>query len=126
MMSFKRLSVLAAAVVVLAGSLACHEPPPPIHVDGARLTVDNQTDQEWSHVEIWLNDHYRVIAPSLKARQRLIVPLDTFVEGYGRRFDRKRQYPSSIELTATASDGKPVRLVWGKERWKPGVRPKDR
>jgi hypothetical protein len=90
------------------------------------LTIDNLSDSNWSRVEIWMNDHYRVLAPGIEAHQRLIVPLDSFVEGYGRRFDTRRQAPWSIEVTATAAGGAPVKLVWGKERWKVGERPKSR
>jgi hypothetical protein len=116
--------LLVLATCALAGCR--QEEPQPIKVDGSRMTVDNLTGKDWSRVEVWLNDHYRALAPSVRASQRLIIPFDTFVAGTGQRFDAARHAPWSIELTAEAGDGTPVKLVWGKERWKVGQRPKGR
>ncbi len=126
--SMTRFVTFACGVaILLAAAAGCkQEEARPIKVDGSRLTVDNLTGADWSRVEIWMNDHYRALAPSIKAHQRLVVPLDVFVAGSGQRFDAARQFPWSIELTAVSEDGKPVKLVWGKERWKTGERPKSR
>jgi hypothetical protein len=108
---------LPAAVLTCAllGS-ACEEPRDAIVVAENRITIENQTRQRWTQVEVWLNDHYRVVAPALEAGGRLDVPLDTFVAGYGQRFDRRRQSPFGIEVTARTESGAEVRLVWGKGR----------
>ncbi len=121
-----RCAPLLVALMLAAAPGCKHEEPQPIKIDGARMTVDNVTGKDWSRVQVWLNDHYRVIYPEVRASQRLIVPLDTFVAGSGQRFDAAHQYPWSIELTADASDGTVVKLSWGKERWKTGQRPKGR
>jgi hypothetical protein len=104
------------ALLVLAVLAACHDLPDPVQVDSGQVVVLNQTSREWSNVEIWLNNHYRVQFPAVKAGQRLVVPLDTFVAAWGRRFDPRRQFPTGIEVTARGSDGQDVRLVWGKGR----------
>src|SRR5205823_239786 len=86
----RRLSALLVAVCLAAG--ACHKTPlEPLRVEGNMLTVDNQTDAEWTNVEIWVNTHYRMITKSVPAHSRFQAPLDTFVEGFGHRFDFKRQ-----------------------------------
>jgi hypothetical protein len=102
-----------AAFGVLAG---CSEDREPIVVAQNTVTVENQSSSEWTGVEIWVNDHYRVTAPSVAARQRLVVPLSTFVAGYGQRFDRARASVFGVEVTAKTSDGEAVRLIWGKGR----------
>ncbi len=78
--------------------------------------VENASDEAWHDVEVWLNDHYRVTSARLEARGRLVAPLDTFVAGFGQRFDVRRQPLRGIEVTARTADGRPVRLVWGAGR----------
>ena len=108
-----RALAAAAALGMLAG---CSEEREPIVVAQSTVTIENQTSSEWTGVEIWVNDHYRVTAPSVSARQRLVVPLSTFVAGYGQRFDRARGSVFGVEVTAKTSGGEPVRLIWGKGR----------
>ena len=74
------------------------------------------TGTAWTDVDVWLNDHYRAQAPQILPGQRLDVPLGVFIAGWGQRFDRKKQSPFGIEVTAKGPDGKPVRLTWGKGR----------
>lgn len=104
-----------AAVVAMAALVSCSKPRDPIVVQRSTLTVENQSRVEWTAVEVWLNDHYRVTHPSLAAGQRLDVPLSVFVAGFGQRFDRNRQPVYGVEVTAKSADGD-VRLVWGKGR----------
>jgi hypothetical protein len=87
-----------------------------IVVQADRVSVINLTDTEWSDVEVWLNDRYRVQAPGLAAGQRLDIPIGVFVGGWDRRFDPKRQSPYGLEVTAKGADGKPVRVTWGTGR----------
>lgn len=113
---------LAAAAVwmcsIAAMTGACKEPPEPIQVHHRDLIVLNHTRQEWHDVEIWLNDHYRVIVRSMPPGQRMRVPYDTFVAGGGQRFDPAKQAPHGVEVTARTADGNDVVLVWGKGRWR--------
>ena len=74
------------------------------------LTVDNQSSRDWTHVEIWLNTYYRVTAPLIASGGRAQVPLDTFVAGFGQRFNYRRAQITDLRLTATLPDGKPIEV----------------
>jgi hypothetical protein len=96
---------------------ACaHELPPAIQVRETDVLVQNQTKAAWSGIEVWVNDHFRGVAPTLQPDQVLSVPLDGLVAAYGQRFDRHRQAVFGVLVTARASDGQDVRLTWGKVR----------
>ncbi len=102
---------LSALLVASLGIGACYKAPPEVlRVDGNMLTVDNQTDTEWTNVEIWVNTHYRMITKSVPGHSRFQAPLDTFVEGFGHRFDFKRQQLREVRMTAKLPDGKPFEL----------------
>ena len=93
--------------------LACgQEPPPPIRVDERIIRVENHTAQPWSNVEVWVNDHYRVTRASVAPGERLEIPLDVFVAGFGQRFNVKRTAVKGVQVIATGN-GEPIRLVWG-------------
>ena len=101
------------ALVMLAGALlaGCAKPPvEPLLLEGNRLTVQNQTSEEWTGVEIWLNSTFRVTVKSIAAHQRFDVPLDTFVSGYSQRFNFKRMQITSLVLSARHHDGTPFEL----------------
>ena len=102
----------AVAIAVLCSALAgCTGPPPePLRLDGNMLTVDNQSADDWSNVEIWLNTYYRVTTRTIRARSRFQAPLDVFVAGFGQRFDFKRMQIRTLTLTAKRPDGSPLEL----------------
>jgi hypothetical protein len=106
--------VFRAALVLLAASIAfaaCQKAPPdPLQLNSGLLTVDNRTADEWRGVEIWVNHYYRATTPSIAAGARFTVSLDSFVDGYGRRFDRKREMIKDLRLKGTAA-GAPLELV---------------
>jgi hypothetical protein len=106
----------AVAAVGLSAIAGCRPPPDPITVQGDVVTVDNQTDEAWLDVEVWVNDHYRVTLPRLAPRGRFHAPLGTFVAGFGQRFDIRRQRVSGIEVTARTETGAGVTKIWGKGR----------
>jgi hypothetical protein len=106
--------LLAALASVLAG--ACREPIAPLVVDAHEVVVTNTTASAWTGLEIWVNDHYRVTASRLEPDGRLHAPLDTFVAGFGQRFDPRRQTVRGVEVTATSDTGERVRLAWGEGR----------
>jgi hypothetical protein len=83
----------------------------PITLERNLLTVDNQTSQDWKGVEIWVNTYYRVTTDVVPAGSRFQAPLDTFVAGFGQRFDYRRAMIKDLRLTATLSDGKPFELT---------------
>ena len=74
------------------------------------LTVDNRSSRDWANVEVWLNTYYRVTAASIPAGGRVQMPLDTFVAGFGQRFDFRRMQITDLRLTAKLPDGTPLEL----------------
>ena len=105
-------------VLVTACCAACGGPPvDPLQLDGNRLTVANQTADDWTDVEIRLNTYYRFITRSIKAGGRYQVPLDGFVEAYGRRFDFARMQVNDLRLTAKRPSGESFEL---KKRFEKG------
>jgi hypothetical protein len=100
-------------IALAASSLAgCRERPPaePLKLDGNMLTVDNRSTSDWNNVEIWLNRNHSVRRPSIAAGERLQVPLDAFVAGFGQRFDYRRTQITDLRLKAKLPDGTPLEL----------------
>ena len=106
---------LLIVVVFVAAAAACSgdDPPQPIAVQGRVLWVHNLGGEGWRDVEVWLNTHYRVTRARMPAGERFGMPLDTFVAGYGQRFNPARQVVQRIEVRARTEAGAPVRVVWG-------------
>ena len=101
------LSLAAASMSVGA----CYKAPPEaLQLEGNLLRVSNDTRTPWTHVEIWINQNYRMITPSIPAGGRFHATLDTFVTGFGRRFDMRREQITDVKLVAKLPDGKPVEL----------------
>jgi len=103
------LQLFVVAVALASGACRTIERDP-ITLERNLLTIDNRTSDDWSHVEIWLNTYYRVTTRSVPARTRFQAPLDTFVAGFGQRFDYRRAQIKDLRLTATLPDGKPLEL----------------
>jgi hypothetical protein len=101
---------LAIAVILLSSGCRTIEPEA-ITLERNMLTVDNRSSRDWHHVEIWLNTYYRVTKDAVPAKSRFQAPLDTFVAGYGQRFDWRRAPIRAVRLTATLADGKPFELT---------------
>jgi hypothetical protein len=105
------LRVLFAGLVLAAIAAACSDPPrDPMTLEGNRLTVDNRSSDDWNGVEIWLNTHYRVTTSSIPAGGRFQVALDSFVAGFGQRFDFRRQQIVQLRLVAKQPDGQPIEI----------------
>jgi hypothetical protein len=107
------VSVAAVVVLVVAalGAAACRKiPDEPLKLERNLLTVTNQTADNWSGVEVWLNTYYRITTSSIPAGGRFQAPLDTFVAGFGQRFDYRRAQIKDLRLTAKLPDGKPFEL----------------
>jgi hypothetical protein len=111
-----RFTILLLLLVSATAAACREEKPRPIVIDGNLLTVYNETRDEWRDIEIWVNDHYRVTKSSMAAGERMSVPLDAFVEAYGRRFDWRRQPVFGVEVTAKAAGRSDVKIDWGKGR----------
>src|ERR1044072_2025609 len=107
----RALLVLTAAAVVSACSFGCYKAPPePLKLEGNLLTVSNVSDDEWTHVEIWLNQNFRMITPSIPAGGPFPATLATFVTGLAQRFNFSRMQLKEVRLMAKLPDGKPVDL----------------
>ena len=103
--------VVVFALVALAIG-ACRSKPPiePLVLDGNMLTVNNQSKDDWTSVEIRLNRNHSVRAASIPAGSRMQVPLDAFVAGFGQRFNYRRTQITDLRLTATLPGGRPLEL----------------
>jgi len=100
-----------AATVVGTMAAGCSRPAvDPIVLDRNLITVDNPSSTDWNTVEIWLNTYYRVTTRSIPAGGRFQAPLDTFVAGYGQRFDFRRAQIVDVRVSAKLPDGKPLEL----------------
>jgi hypothetical protein len=100
-----------AVVLVAIAAAACSRPAvEPLKLDGNMLTVDNQSKTDWTNVEIWVNTYYRMKTGSIPAGGRFQAPLDTFVAGFGQRFDFRRAQINDLRLTATLPDGTPLEI----------------
>jgi hypothetical protein len=96
------------SVTLLSG---CRKlPTDPLMLEGNMLTVENRSAREWTGVEVWLNTYYRVTAPSIPSGGRFQAPLDTFVAGFGQRFDFRHTLVRDLRLNAKLPDGTPVEL----------------
>ena len=108
------VAVMRAWLVVTAfatiGAGCSKSAPDPFQLERNLLTVDNRSSSDWTQVEIWLNTYYRVTTLSIPAYGRFQAPLDTFVAGFGQRFDYHRAQVVDLRLTAKLSDGTPLQL----------------
>ena len=104
-------ALLGAAALSAALGAACSKAPvDPLQLDRARLTVSNTTDDAWTDVQIWINRQFRVTVPKIDAHSQFQVSLDSFVEGFGRRFNFGRMQINDLRLSAKTSRGTPVEL----------------
>jgi hypothetical protein len=109
--SGRRFLTSIALSVLAAATAGCYKAPvEPLKIEGNLVTVDNRSSRDWAQVEVWLNTYYRVTAPSIPAGGRTQMPLDTFVAGFGQRFDFHRMQVRDLRLTAKLPDGAPLEL----------------
>lgn len=103
---------LVGAIIAIAAAAACSKPAvDPLQLERGTLTVSNLSTQDWTHVEIWLNRSYRVTVASIPAGTRFSVTLDSFVAGFGQRFEPKHTMVKDLRLSAARPDGQPVELT---------------
>jgi hypothetical protein len=93
------------------GTAGCTKVPgEPLELERNMLTVSNQSSKDWTNVEVWLNTYFRVTTSSVRAGSRFQAPLDTFVAGFGQRFDFHRMQVRDLRLIAKLPDGTPLEL----------------
>jgi hypothetical protein len=100
------------AIVAMVTLTACKTPPEPIVVESNVIKIENHTRATWTNVEIWVNDHYRAMKSSIAPGERVQVPLDVFVAGFGQRFDPRRQSVKGVAVVGKQGN-EPLKLVWG-------------
>jgi hypothetical protein len=107
-----RFGLIALAAASALSVATCGSPRDPIAVDGRTLRLQNQTDHEWTDVEVWVNDHYRGTARTLAPGAELVAPLGNFVAGFGQRFDPMRQRVEKVRVTARSAGSEDVLIEW--------------
>jgi hypothetical protein len=102
--------VLAAALVLATVAVSACEGRPidPLQLEQGVITVNNRSAGPWTGVEIWINQAFRVTTASIDPAGRFQVPVNSFVAGYGQRFDFKRMQINDVRLTATTQDGQTI------------------
>ena len=93
----------------------CAAKPDPVRVEGRSVQIENQTPQDWTDVEVWVNDQYRVTRPTIRGGERFQIPLDAFVAGFGQRFNPGHQRVAGVLIVGRTAD-KPLRIEWGTVR----------
>ena len=104
------LALIVAAIVSIPSEGCYKAPEEPLKLEGNMITVSNVSHDEWTNVEIWLNQQFRMITPSIPPGGRFQATLDTFVTGFGHRFNFKRMQVKDVRLKAKLPDGKPMEL----------------
>ncbi len=108
----KRL-LLALLAVAVAGAAGCSRPTrPALNLDGNRLTIYNNTDEEWRDVEVILNHHFRIQPDNIEPTGIVQAPLDVFVAGYGQRFNFKTMQITDLRLKAQRPNGEPIEVKY--------------
>ena len=103
--------LLGLVLIAALATVGCRSiPEEPLQLERNMLTVHNTSSNDWSNVEVWLNTYYRVTTASVPAGSRFQAPLDTFVAGFGQRFDFHRAQIKDVRLTAKLADGKPIEI----------------
>jgi hypothetical protein len=102
----------AVSCVSLLAGVACREEPEALVVDRARITVINQSRDEWRDVEVKLNGYYTARSATLAPGARVDAPIERFQSGLGRYFDPSRERVREVLVTARTASGQPVRLTW--------------
>ena len=98
-------------VLVLDG-ISCRDTrPAPLELQGAQLQISNDTVDNWTGVEVWLNRYFRATVSSIPAHSRYMVPLNAFVSGYAQRFDFNHMQITALSLTGKKPDGSPVEIT---------------
>jgi hypothetical protein len=105
--------MLVAAVIAVSSCAGCAKPTPPqaLTLQGNLLTIDNRTDQPWTHVEVWINQTFRATTDTVPAHGRVNATLDGFVASNAERFDFHRMQIHDLRLKAKLPDGSLVEIV---------------
>jgi hypothetical protein len=108
----RRRPVFCLLVLTAALTAGCGVAPDPIQVERGRVSILNQTEDDWLDVEVRINRYYLARAPRLQAGGRLDAPLSRFQGGFGRYFDLRREHVQRVDVAARTARGTPVSLTW--------------
>ena len=99
------LRLLGLVVLVACATLAaCRARPDPLRVEGRWVRVENQTNHEWTDVEIWVNERYVVHVTQMK-------PFDLKVINFRMLYNEKNQaFP--MFNTTDAKRVEKVEVLW--------------
>ena len=100
--------IVSLAMMLLSACSSSKKDVPALQLESGRLTVTNNTNDDWTKIQIWVNRQYRLTVESIPAGRQLQTPLSIFVEAYGRRFDFSRQQIKDLRLEAVTKSGAPV------------------
>jgi hypothetical protein len=103
-----RRLLAAAAVGAMAVAACSTRTIDPLQLEQGTVTVSNRTSEPWTGVEIWINRNFRVTTSSIAPDGRFQVSVNSFVAGYGQRFDFARMQIKDVRLTAKTPDGQPI------------------
>ncbi len=107
----RRVLGFAIVCALAAACAACSKPRvDPLRLDGQLVTAQNQSDEEWTDVEIWINRQFRVTTKTLQAGQVFRAPLEHFVTGYGQQFRFNQIQIRDVRLIAKKRDGTKVEV----------------
>jgi hypothetical protein len=99
---------LPFALFLAVNACSPSAPIQPLRLDGNRLTITNDTSENWTDVDVRLNTYYHFQISTIPASSRYQVALDSFVAGYGQRFDFKRAQIRDRRLIGRRPNGDPV------------------
>src|SRR5258706_14134637 len=105
----RALGSCVVCVALLVGACSS-QTPEVLKLDRGRLTVNNQTDEEWRNVEIWVNNYYRALVPSIAPKGLLQGQLHSFISRYGQRFDFRRGPGTELRLSDRRPTAESVEL----------------
>jgi hypothetical protein len=110
----RHFPVLAAIAIAASAAAfgACAKPRgEPLKLEGQILTAQNQSSDDWTDVEIWINRQFRVTTKKLLAGQVFRARLEHFVTGYGQQFRFSQIQIRDVRMKAKRPDGTPVEVV---------------
>lgn len=105
----RTLVLLGLTAALVAG---CRSTPDPIQVERGRVSILNQTKEDWVDVEVRINRYYLARVPRVRAGGRLDAPLNRFQGGFGRYFDIRREQVRRVDVAGRTASGTPVTLTW--------------
>lgn len=116
-MSIGRVLSVTVLLVGLAGFFwmrGCTEVLPDIEVEDGVVHVRNNSEHEWRHVRIWVNEYYAAVVATVPPSGFVREPIKRFVAAQGQTINTSTTAITSVVVLAQRPDGERVRVAWGK------------